>query len=995
MKGFIKNLLKRIFSRFPWLRRFVSRLNGLANGRGKGDTISGIKIKPEERNLFTSKALYSGYSVEYLNARALTKKERACELKKIFYSKVGYYLDLDNPKTFNQKIQWLKLNYLNPAMPRCVDKAEFKNYIDEQLGKGYTVPNYGAYENENDIDFDALPNKFVLKSNVQSDARHILLITDKTKLDIDKAKTVMATWLLKKNNLCCSYCSAYWNVTPKIVVEEFLDTGSDGINDYKFYCYNGKCRHFLVCKDRQTKTKYINYDMNFNCIKPSPNSYYHEGQCEDIDSIKEMIKLAEKLAAPFPFVRVDFYDVKGKIYVGELTFYPGGGYNSYSREWDEKFGEYLVLPETKQDFTLGQLARIMEIKLPVQVNDSLKYKRVLTQSQYCTHEDVIVSAGWYNSKAIINEALKKGALAIFCNYEDKKEFLQENVIAVEDPLQCVQNFERWKLKFFNTKLVTITGSVGKTTTTGLINTVFSSNFNTLTGHSMANSHGAILRNIQKLKSDYKWWIQEVGGVQPGYIESSALVLNPDIVILTNIGDSHLNTYITKENIFYDKSSLERCAKKDATVIVNYDDDILRNANYTHKLITCSINNSNADYYAKDINMTYDGLKFTAVCNITNKYFDVNLKLFGKYNAMNALFAIAAGDVAGIPIENIVKAIEAYQPSGMRQNFINIGGFHIMVDAFNAEPKTVLGSAITLTEMPKPKGKKIFITGHIDKLGTSSAELHEKLGHDLAKLDIDTIILFAGDSKFTYKALCDEGKNNALLINSREELDDWMRKNISRDDIVFFKSGQFEAALVKSVDNVFGTTFQNEQQFNEGEIVNKDGYKIRIRRDNIAEIEGYIGSDQELILPDNYEGIPILRIRPFAFSKNTKISSVIVPDSVVNIGREAFYQCTNIKHIVLPQNLKIIEKNAFNYNKNLTNIVIPKGTIHIDRHAFFDCVSLEKVYLPKSIGFMGEDVFGFSNNLKHVNLQVITEENYYLQKYMEKHSIKYEIIKNIE
>ena len=96
VKEFIKNLLRRIFSRFPWLRRFVSRLNGLANGRGKGDTISGIKIKPEERNLFTKKALYSGYSVEYLNARALTKKERACELKKIFYSKVGYYLDLDN-----------------------------------------------------------------------------------------------------------------------------------------------------------------------------------------------------------------------------------------------------------------------------------------------------------------------------------------------------------------------------------------------------------------------------------------------------------------------------------------------------------------------------------------------------------------------------------------------------------------------------------------------------------------------------------------------------------------------------------------------------------------------------------------------------------------------------------------------------------------------------------------------------------------------------------
>lgn len=343
MKEIMKRFLRNIFARYPWLRRFVNRLNGLANG--DGNTISGIKIKPEERDLFTSNALYSGWSVEYLNAKALTKKEKACELKKNFYSKVGYYLDIDNPKTFNQKIQWLKLNYINSDMPRCVDKDEFKNYIEEKLGKGYTVPGYGAYENENDIDFDNLPNKFVLKSNVQSDSRHILIVHDKSKLDIDKTKTVIATWLLKKNNLCSSYCSAYWDVTPKIVVETFLETKQGSINDYKFYCYNGKCQHFLVCKDRGSNTKYINYDMNFECIKPSPKSYYKKGKCYDINSITKMIEIAEKLATPFPFVRVDFYDVDGKIYVGELTFYPGGGYNSYYREWDEKFGEYLKLPD--------------------------------------------------------------------------------------------------------------------------------------------------------------------------------------------------------------------------------------------------------------------------------------------------------------------------------------------------------------------------------------------------------------------------------------------------------------------------------------------------------------------------------------------------------------------------------------------------------------------------------------------------------------------------
>ena len=276
MKTKIKRLLGKVFTYFPVLKLVVLKLNNIANSGGEGSI--GIFIKPEEAELFTKKALYAGYSVEYLNAKIMTKEERACELKRIFYKNVGYYLDLKNPKTFNQKIQWLKLNYYDKALERCVDKAEFKNYIDEQLGEGYTVPNYGAYEDENDIDFDALPDKFVLKSNVQSDARHIILVKDKNDVDMDKLKTIMSTWLLRRNNLCCSYCNAYWNVTPKIVVEEFLETKSGSIDDYKFYCYKGECKHFLVCKDRGEDTKYINYDMEFNCIKPSPNSYYEEGK---------------------------------------------------------------------------------------------------------------------------------------------------------------------------------------------------------------------------------------------------------------------------------------------------------------------------------------------------------------------------------------------------------------------------------------------------------------------------------------------------------------------------------------------------------------------------------------------------------------------------------------------------------------------------------------------------------------------------------------------
>ena len=343
MKTKTKEFFRKCIRKLPHTRRFISRLNHFANS--SGDLITDLKISPDEKDFFTDKVLYTGQSYEYLNAKVLTKDERACDLKRVFYKNLGYYLDLRNPKTFNQKIQWLKLYYKDPLMTRCVDKAEFKNYIREQMGEEYVVPFYGAYENENDIDFDALPDRFVLKSNVQSDAKHILVVKDKKRIDLDKTKTLLSTWLMKKNNLCCSYCNAYWDVVPKILIEEYLESASGGIDDYKFYCYNGICKHFLVCKDRGPATKYINYDLNFDCITPSPNSHKATGKCEDQDIIRKMIEIAEKLAKPFPFVRVDFYYVDGRMYIGELTFYPGGGYNTYSREWDEKFGSYLKLPE--------------------------------------------------------------------------------------------------------------------------------------------------------------------------------------------------------------------------------------------------------------------------------------------------------------------------------------------------------------------------------------------------------------------------------------------------------------------------------------------------------------------------------------------------------------------------------------------------------------------------------------------------------------------------
>lgn len=347
MKQRLKKILRFIILRFPGLRRFIARLNGLATDYGESN--SDFAVGLSERNMYTPKAMFTGYSVDYLNSILLSKEERSIELKRIFYRNCNYYLDLDNPKTFNQKLQWLKLNYFDHDMERCVDKCEFKRYIAEKIGEGYTVPMYGEWESENDIDFDSLPDKFILKSNVQSDGRHIIVVEDKNNLNIDKLKTVMCSWLLRKNNLCSSYCGAYKQVKPKILAEEFisgLDNGS--LIDYKFMCFNGKAEMLFVVLDRGEKMSLNFYDLDWNLLpftRKYPNSTY---KVDPPKNFKKMIEIANKLAEPFPFVRVDFYESADgkKIYVGELTFYPGGGYECFEPlEWDYKLGDMITLPE--------------------------------------------------------------------------------------------------------------------------------------------------------------------------------------------------------------------------------------------------------------------------------------------------------------------------------------------------------------------------------------------------------------------------------------------------------------------------------------------------------------------------------------------------------------------------------------------------------------------------------------------------------------------------
>ena len=268
----------------------------------------------------------------------------------LYRHRFGKWLDLNNPQTSNEKILWLKLNtyYKNPLITQCADKYAVREYV-EKCGCGEILNElYGYWTNPDDIDFDKLPNKFVLKNNYYYHMN--MVVTDKSKLDITATRNELKEWLKSDGHLCASEMQ-YADIPKKIIAEKFIDT-KDGLApaDYKIYCCNGKPLYVMVCVGREQNVlpKFYYFDIKGNLQREltrdglnAPKDFHY-----DIPAgWEQMIKYAEKLSAPFPFVRADFYLENGQVIFGELTFTPAEGLdNNKLYQADIAIGEQIVLP---------------------------------------------------------------------------------------------------------------------------------------------------------------------------------------------------------------------------------------------------------------------------------------------------------------------------------------------------------------------------------------------------------------------------------------------------------------------------------------------------------------------------------------------------------------------------------------------------------------------------------------------------------------------------
>lgn len=303
-------------------------------------------------------------------------------IKTLWRMCMGYELDLKHPITFNEKLQWLKLHDHNPLYPTLVDKVRVKDWVADKIGAEHIIPTLAVYKSVEEINLDKLPNQFVLKCN--HDSGSVVICKDKNHFDFNEAKKKLDK-ALHHNFYWDAREWAYKKVKPLIFAEQYMeDTRTGELQDYKFFSFDGVAKALFIATERQgnEETKFDFFDMDFRHIDVTnghPNADTLPSKPESFD---EMVRMANELSKDFPEVRVDFYEVNGKSYFGELTFYHWGGMTPFQPNYfDKTMGEWIDL--SKIDALRGGVLVKDNIVIYVHANEKGRNSYLMDYKFFC------------------------------------------------------------------------------------------------------------------------------------------------------------------------------------------------------------------------------------------------------------------------------------------------------------------------------------------------------------------------------------------------------------------------------------------------------------------------------------------------------------------------------------------------------------------------------------------------------------------------------------
>lgn len=639
----------------------------------------------------------------------------------------------------------------------------------------------------------------------------------------------------------------------------------------------------------------------------------------------------------------------------------------------------------KKRLTLEKICKICEIEIPKNLK-KYKHKRVSNiamSTRVLTPNSVLFT----NSKTFNTEQLeliRKNCICVIC----PKEIKDCNCIVVDKPILKGTKIFNYIKSLKKVTTIAITGSIGKTSTKDMIASVLKEKYKTKLLVSKGNSNVAfrVASHILKLNFNTKVFLQEVGiGKTNGNTAIMGRMLEADIIVYTNIRDSHIEGYGSRENIFKEKLALSTYGKKDGTVLINYDDPILRCHNYIQKVISYSLKNNKADYYAKDILVYEDKTTFTIVDKIENTTLSVVVPAVGDHNVLNAVVAYAVGRLTNTGTKAIVEGLEKHKTSGQRQNLIDFGKYKVLADCYNSSYDAIKNILQTV-ELQKTEGKKLAVIGDIFELGDLSKKIHKQVGQLLGQSKLDKVIYYGNFVEDSYKEHI-KIKENAIYCKTREEAINKIKSTIKQDDLILFKASN-GMNFSSMIDAIFGT------EIGEIDLLYKKLNKLQQTKSfkfnefpNTATIIEVLTEEQNIIIPDEINEKPVEKLDKRIFMNNKQIKNITLNNNLLRIGQSCFEE-SSVENITFNTNLKVIAANAFKSCKNLTSINLPENLLLIGKNAFADCENLQEIYISKEVQNIDETAFV---NCKKLIIKSVKDS--YAIKYAKENNIDYKIIED--
>lgn len=553
---------------------------------------------------------------------------------------------------------------------------------------------------------------------------------------------------------------------------------------------------------------------------------------------------------------------------------------------------------------------------------------------------------------LADTAIKRGAKLLLSPFQIK----DYPCLIVEDVFDAFCKVATEIRRQFKVKAISITGSIGKTTTTQMVAAVMQSKFNTHKNDSSANNARLASYVIQGLKPEHEMYVQEtMEGPPLGAAAVISKMVQPQAAVITVVGTSHLESFGSQENILKSCLGVQEGMPEDGLLIMNGDDPFQWNAETRLKAVYYAIDNEKADYTAKNIRIQGKQLTFDVVYE--GKLVPAKINCFGRHNILNALAAFAAGKWAGMTDAEIVNGLNSFRTDGIRQNYVQYGGYNLFLDCYNAAPESMSSAFDTLRMLPvSPSGRRVAVLADILESGKNENEFHLDVGKMVAQSCVDMLICYGRRSRFIASAALAESRIPVYHTESKADLVDYLKKNITTKDVVLVK-GSHGMELEHVIDLAFGTWFHEiyeEYEFKAKNYSDKN-FKYKIYTDHAKAIEK-ISNITEVQLPAFVDGKPLTAIGRSLFNGSKYTHSVNLPETLVNIQYCAFYKANHITEVTIPSSVRIIDSSAFSTCENLKTVVIEPGCMHLGYRAFGNCKNLESITIPETVKQIGSEAF---------------------------------------